>query len=78
MINNNKILSKFDRDGYVVIKSLFDYKMLNNFEKEIDKIDGNSKEYVSWLVQGSKGNKVTINAYHPKGGRTSKEIKLIR
>ena len=49
-----------------------------DFEKEIDKIDGNSKEYVSWLVQGSKGNKVTINAYHPKGGRTSKEIKLIR
>ena len=47
-------------------------------EKEIDKIDGNSKEYVSWLVQGSKGNKVTINAYHPKGGRSSKKIKLIR
>ena len=49
-----------------------------NFEKEIDKIDGNSKKDVSWLVHGSKGNKITINVYHPKGGRTSKEIKLIR
>jgi len=49
-----------------------------DFEKEIDKIDGNSKKDVSWLVHGSKGNKITINAYHPKGGRTSKEIKLIR
>ena len=38
MINNNKILSNFDRDGYVVIKSLFDYKMLNNFEKVDKKI----------------------------------------
>ena len=49
-----------------------------DFEKEIDKIDGNSKEEVSWLVHGSKGSKVTINSYHPKGGRTSKEIKLNR
>ena len=47
-------------------------------EKEIDKIDGNSKKDVSWLVHGSKGNKITINVYHPKGGRASKEIKLIR
>ena len=49
-----------------------------DFEKEIDKIDGNSKKDVSWLVHGSKGNKITINVYHPKGGRTSKGIKLIR
>ena len=47
-------------------------------EKEIDKINGNGKEEVSWLVHGSKGSKVTINVYHPKGGRTSKEIKLSR
>ena len=49
-----------------------------DFEKEIDKIDGNSKKDVSWLVYGTKGDKITINAFHPKGGRTSKEIKLIR
>jgi len=47
-------------------------------EKDIEKINGNGKEEVSWLVHGSKGSKVIINAHHPKGGKTSKEIRLNR
>ena len=59
MINNNKILSKFDRDGYVVIKSLFDYKMLNNFEKEIDNLSRKLiKKYKSPYVNLTKDGKV--------------------
>lgn len=59
MINRNKILSNFDRDGYVVIKSLFDYKMLNNFEKEIDNLSSKLiKKYKSPYVNLTKDGKV--------------------
>ena len=47
-------------------------------EKSIEKISGNGKEEVTWLVHGSKGSNISIVAYHPKGGKTLKKIKLQR
>ena len=47
-------------------------------EKSIEKINGNGKEEVIWLVHGSKGATITLGVYHPKGGRFSKNIKLQR
>jgi hypothetical protein len=47
-------------------------------EKSIEKINGNGKEEVTWLVHGSKGSNISIGVYHPKGGRALKKIKLLR
>ena len=47
-----------------------------NSEKDLGHLMGNNETEVQWLVHGSKGAKVTLNAFHPKGGRTSKTVNL--
>ena len=47
-------------------------------EKDAGHISGNGEAEVTWLIQGPRGGSVTINAYHPKGGRTVQTLKLKR
>ena len=47
-------------------------------EKDAGHISGNGEAEVTWLIQGPRGGSVTINAYHPKGGRIVQTVKLKR
>jgi hypothetical protein len=47
-----------------------------NPEKDMGHLMGNNEIEVQWLVHGTKGEKVSLNAFHPKGGRASKMVKL--
>lgn len=47
-------------------------------QKDLGHIMGNDETEIQWLVHGSKGAEVTLNAFHPKGGRSSKTVKLGR
>ena len=41
-------------------------------------IMGNSEIEIDWLVKGPKGASVTLESYHPKGGRTNLKVRLGR
>ncbi len=47
-------------------------------ERMLGNIMGNSEIEIDWLVQGPKGASVTIESYHPKGGRTNLKVRLGR
>jgi len=47
-------------------------------ERMLGNIMGNSEIEIDWLVQGPKGASVTLESYHPKGGRTNLKVRLGR
>ncbi len=47
-------------------------------QKDLGHIMGNDETEIQWLVHGSKGAEVTLKTFHPKGGRSSKTVKLGR
>ena len=47
-------------------------------DRMLGNIMGNAEIEIDWLVQGPKGASVTLESYHPKGGRTNIKVRLGR